>query len=44
MVAGLLAVGGPLLGATKTFKPQFGGDDSYMLNVLLLDAGLNFYT
>lgn len=34
---------GPLLGATKTFKPQVGGDDSYMFKVLSIDAGINWY-
>ncbi|CAK71497.1 unnamed protein product (macronuclear) [Paramecium tetraurelia] len=42
-VAGIVTMAGPLLGATKTFKPQVGGDDSYMFKVLSIDAGINWY-
>ncbi|CAD8105005.1 unnamed protein product [Paramecium sonneborni] len=42
-VAGIVTIAGPLLGATKTFKPQVGGDDSFMFKVLILDAGINWY-
>lgn len=39
-----MAIGGPLLGATKTFKPSFGGDDSYLINLLVMNTGLNLYS
>ncbi|CAD8112423.1 unnamed protein product [Paramecium sonneborni] len=40
-VAGIVTIAGPLLGATKTLKPQIGGDDSFMFKAL--DGGINWY-
>ncbi|CAD8144058.1 unnamed protein product [Paramecium octaurelia] len=42
-VAGIVTMVGPLLWATKSFKPQVGGDDCYMFKVLSIDAGINWY-